>query len=207
MHLMLSRAGLEEMVGLRGSLYSTLSFNECSNYQSNLDGRPLDVCRPLLNVAYPGEERRGTLNFLQVYTDSPHTHMTSSYKHPVSGVITTCGLMNHDTTRAIHPRAKEYVNHMEDFEAKLVKHLSCRLEQVRLFQDTDCPAFIRPKALFTASSAWQSSWLKMPCSSPILNMVEGIGILTMLQEALHFLNSMLRWTSDKNSGRGGFYKS
>lgn len=54
-----------------------IPFDQCADYQSNLDGRPLDVvCR--------GEESRGSLNFIQVYGDSPHTHMSHHYKHSVS---------------------------------------------------------------------------------------------------------------------------
>lgn len=68
MHILWSRVGLEEVVDGRGCLYLCLSFDQCANYQSNLDGRPLDVvCR--------GEESRGSLNFIQVYGDSPtHPH-------------------------------------------------------------------------------------------------------------------------------------
>ena len=167
MHLLWSRTGLEEVVGDRGMLFPTLSFGECANFQTNLDGRALDVRAPLLNVVCCGKESRGNLNFLQVYTDSPHTHMTIPYKHPVSGVITTCGLMHHEVTKAMYARAKEYMAHMEDLRMKMVKPLCCRIEQVKLFQGVDCPVDIRPESLFSEqylatghAGPWSRSLLK-----------------------------------------------
>lgn len=60
--------------------------SECANFQSKLDGRVLDVSKQMLRVVLGGQEYRGKLHFVQVYTDSPHMHITLAYKHPVSGL-------------------------------------------------------------------------------------------------------------------------
>ncbi len=40
-----------------------------------------------------------------------------------------------------------------------------------------------------------------------MDRLDGMSILTVLQEALHFLHSVLMSTFHKSNGRGGFYKS
>lgn len=74
MHVMWSRSGLEEWVGDRGALFPALGMSETANFQSNLDGRRVDVCRELLEVLHDGEE---------------------SVKHPVNGVVTCCDMVHH----------------------------------------------------------------------------------------------------------------
>lgn len=41
--LLWSTAGVLQIIGHRGTLCTCLFFKDCANYQSNLDGRPLDI--------------------------------------------------------------------------------------------------------------------------------------------------------------------
>ncbi|MGL5596829.1 MAG: hypothetical protein ACRDDA_01630 [Aeromonas sp.] len=83
-HLLWSRYGLQNLVGPRGRLYSALSIHEAVNYQSNLDGRAIDISSKLHCILRPTQ-----VNFLQLYVNSPHLHIQTPFKHPVSGVIVT----------------------------------------------------------------------------------------------------------------------
>nr|XP_057941375.1 uncharacterized protein LOC131137429 [Doryrhamphus excisus]XP_057941376.1 uncharacterized protein LOC131137429 [Doryrhamphus excisus]XP_057941377.1 uncharacterized protein LOC131137429 [Doryrhamphus excisus]XP_057941379.1 uncharacterized protein LOC131137429 [Doryrhamphus excisus]XP_057941380.1 uncharacterized protein LOC131137429 [Doryrhamphus excisus]XP_057941381.1 uncharacterized protein LOC131137429 [Doryrhamphus excisus]XP_057941382.1 uncharacterized protein LOC131137429 [Doryrhamphus len=62
------------IIGDRGALYTALSVGETANFHTNLHGQAPDVSGQLLNMLFKGEEDRGALNFLQLDTDSPHTH-------------------------------------------------------------------------------------------------------------------------------------
>lgn len=180
LQVMWSRTAQEELV-----LYPTLSMSECSNFQSNLDDRPPDTSARLLNVLLGGEEHRGTMTFVQVYTDFPHTHIKLAYKHPVSGVIAICDLLHHELTKVMYARAVKYMEHMEDLEAKMVKPLSCRLEQVRLFKTGDCPTVVDPEALFS-HQCLRDLVTREPMLVPFLDTEDSMNILTVVQEALEY---------------------
>lgn len=47
MDLMWSMSGLQQVVGQRGTLCNALSFRDCGNYQSNVDGRSMDITAEL----------------------------------------------------------------------------------------------------------------------------------------------------------------
>lgn len=82
-NLFWSRDGIQKLIGFRGTLNPALSFRDCCNFQTNLDGRSLDISEELKNVCkFPKNIR-----FLQFYADSPHMHC--DIKHPVSGMIGT----------------------------------------------------------------------------------------------------------------------
>ncbi|KAL7372735.1 hypothetical protein ABVT39_021596 [Epinephelus coioides] len=72
------RYGLEDLVGVRGALFTALGIHEATNYQSNLDNQPMDVSRELLSVL----KLYGKLTFFQLYADSPHAHIQMPFKHP-----------------------------------------------------------------------------------------------------------------------------
>ena len=65
-----SRTGLETVTGKRGTLTTACALYECANYQSNLDGRALDVSRELRGVSVFPEK----VQFIPLYTDVPHCY-------------------------------------------------------------------------------------------------------------------------------------
>lgn len=84
----------------------------------------------------------------------------------MSGVIATCDLLHHELTKAIYSRAVEYMEHIEDLEAKMVKPLSCLLEQVTLFKTGDCPTVVDPEALLS-DQCLRDLVARDRCSSPL----------------------------------------
>ena len=56
MDLMWSRAGIQEIIGERGVLNSCLSFRDCVCYQSNLDGKLMDISQALRQIVYHPEK-------------------------------------------------------------------------------------------------------------------------------------------------------
>lgn len=87
-NILLSRYGLQGIVGLRGAMFMALGIHEAVNFQSNFNNVPMDVGQQLMPVM----SRDGKVTFLQLYVDSPHAHSQMPFKHPVSGVLVTCGL-------------------------------------------------------------------------------------------------------------------
>ena len=85
-HLLWAREGIYEVVGERGKAFHALSITEAINYQSNLDGRPMDIHADLRNVCrHPAQ-----LTFIQLYADTPHARPELA-PHPVSGkVVISC---------------------------------------------------------------------------------------------------------------------
>ncbi|CAJ1054189.1 hypothetical protein AMEX_G23801 [Xyrichtys novacula] len=69
--LMWSRWGINKLAGSRENVFSNLSIHEKANFQSNLDGRPMDVNHKLWSLFKVGNVSP-RLNFLQLYCDSPH---------------------------------------------------------------------------------------------------------------------------------------
>ncbi|KAM3597676.1 uncharacterized protein V6R79_007891 [Siganus canaliculatus] len=204
-HVMWSRLGLEEWVGDRGYMYPVLSMAEAANFQSNLDGRKPDVCRDLLKVLFGGEEKRGELNFVQVYTDSPHTRMKIPYKHPVSGVIATCNMIHHEVRRSMYGRALDYLDHMVDLQVKFQKSLDCRIEQVRRFAGEDHPSVLRPEDIFGMAELWEEL-RKKPLLLPFIEH-SNTGLMSVLCETIAFLVNVLRTNYAQHQGKGGYEAS
>lgn len=69
--------GLQAIVGERGNIIPTFSLRYCANFQSNLDGKCMDISRGLREIL----QRLESLRFIQFYADSPH--LSSSSIHPV----------------------------------------------------------------------------------------------------------------------------
>lgn len=79
--LLWSTSGLQELIGLRGVLSTCLSLTDCGNFQSNLDGRPMDIKNGLRKVCrFPDQ-----LRFVQLYADIPHRQPNCRF-HPVSAL-------------------------------------------------------------------------------------------------------------------------
>lgn len=82
-HLFWAKEGIRQLVGNRGKIFSCLSINEAMNYQSNVDGRALDIKPELRRTCNLPQN----LNFIQLYTDTPHTRGQSLWSHPITGKI------------------------------------------------------------------------------------------------------------------------
>lgn len=130
-HVLFSRFGLQDIAGIRGTLFSTLGMHEATNFQTNLDHTGLDVTEELRGVL----GTQGKLTFLQLYADSPHAYVQMPFKHPVTGAIVTCGLSHPNYQTSLISRATTYLNHMRDLGHRLVCQLGCRIEQVVRFED------------------------------------------------------------------------
>lgn len=122
-NLFWSRFGIQEMVGNRGTLLTALSISSCANYQSNLDGRLIDISAELRKIIYHSEE----LRFIQFYADTPH--LSSTAIHPVFGAIASCGILNGKVQQALETRAKEYISLAFENTLKL-NRVGARLEVV-----------------------------------------------------------------------------
>ncbi|KAH3737160.1 hypothetical protein DPMN_043739 [Dreissena polymorpha] len=83
------RQGLLDIVGTRGTLTTAFSFIECANFQSNLDGRKMDVSAVVRSIS-----RNADMRFVQLYSDLPQIY-PNSRMHPVSGsIVMLRGLSN-----------------------------------------------------------------------------------------------------------------
>lgn len=130
--LLWSRYGLQEVVGHRGSIYTSYAIPKAANFQSNLDQHPLTVDWELLQV-FQGDQSYSELTFVQLYANTPHVHMPLT-KHPVNRVITTCGLHNKAYERILLQRATAYINHMDDLARKTTCRTHARMEVVFLLE-------------------------------------------------------------------------
>lgn len=64
-HHLLSRYGMLLLIGVRGSLFSTLGMHETCNFQSNLNNQHMDVGQAIMSVL----SKSGTVTFVQLYAD------------------------------------------------------------------------------------------------------------------------------------------
>lgn len=60
--------GLQEVVGHRGSIYTSYAIPEAANFRSNLDQHPITVDRELLQV-FQGDHSYSELTFVQLYAN------------------------------------------------------------------------------------------------------------------------------------------
>ena len=127
-HHFWSKYALQKLVGLKGSVFAALSMREAVNFQSNLDGKKMDISKPLQQIVVSPEQ----LTFIQLYADTPHNRTRTYYSHPVSGEIVCCGLMHHMTARAMSNRSRDYLLHMREHTRKLQTCVAARVEVVTL---------------------------------------------------------------------------
>lgn len=121
-----SRVGLQSVTGTRGTMLPCLSFFEACNWQSNLDGRPLDVTTSLTSLC-----AQGTLRFIQFYGDTPHRHYEGRH-YPISGSIISAGLFPPAMTRAFNNDSECVISTVTD-NCDLLRDLRCRVEIVACF--------------------------------------------------------------------------
>ncbi len=203
-HLLWARAGLEDLIGTEGTLYSTLSIFEAVNYSSNLHGRPFQWDRRLGNLLTPAK-----ITFLQLYADSPHQHIkgTFLYKHPVSGCIVTCGLCHKDTNKAMVSRALDYIDHVEELATKMISQINLRMEVVGLFEkERGIPSVLDPSEFFRLP-ALNHIMSTVPLILPFLDDDQGKGLTTVLKDTLMYLVNTMREEFNTHIFIGGFLSS
>lgn len=126
-NLFWSRDGIQELIGNRGTCFSAFSFSSCCNFQTNLDGRCLDISGELRRICTQPEE----LRFLQFYADVPH--LNTPHIHPVFGSIVSCGVLHGNVQSALRNRANAYISNIEENTLKL-DIVKARLEIVSIAQ-------------------------------------------------------------------------
>lgn len=117
-------------MGSHDSVICALEMYKVVNYQSSLDSKSIDIAAPLAAVC-----KDETLSFLQLYVDV-YVQVPFSFRHPVSGVIVTCGLSHPQFQKAMEHRATTYIDHMDDLTRKMVSQIE---QVVILGRNTDIP--------------------------------------------------------------------
>ena len=143
-HLFWARYGLQEVIGSRGSLFTALTMREACNFQTNLDGRPMDLTDDLNALLhFPAKT-----TFMQMYADTPHNKLDSWRPHPVSGEIVTGGLLHPNTTKAIEKAGLAYIQHMSQLQYKLQGVVKARMEVVSVLSGVEVPDEMEAKQFF-----------------------------------------------------------
>lgn len=124
MDLLWSRSGLQSVVGERGVLSTCLTFSDCANFQSNLDGRAIDVSKDIRTICHHPDK----LRFVQFYSDIAHRRPTTRF-HPVSGYIAGGMAFHKLTSAAFKKDAAEYLSCLQN-NFRLMTRSTCRLECV-----------------------------------------------------------------------------
>ncbi|XP_076089674.1 uncharacterized protein LOC143060243 [Mytilus galloprovincialis] len=125
LQLLWARHGIQQVTGDRGTMYSCCSFSDIVNFQSNTDGRNIDVSADVLNVCTIPNQ----VQFVQFYGDIPHRRPHLNVYHPVSGII-VCGDVINKTTRDAIERAIDPYIFSFDQNVNLLRDLRCRMEFV-----------------------------------------------------------------------------
>lgn len=126
--LLWCREGVQLLVGCRGSICKTFSFTECINYQSNLDGRTLDINPDLKAVCSCPE----SLRFVQFYGDIPHRYPKCRMHAVSAAIIIPTGI--HKSRSIVDRDAKTYISEVENNFSNL-QRCKCRLEFVVCLPD------------------------------------------------------------------------
>ncbi|KAK7912776.1 hypothetical protein WMY93_012987 [Mugilogobius chulae] len=129
---MWSRRLVNSVCGRTGYVYTNQSLTEAANYASNTDQKASTDVRG-------GYDMEGLLNFVQLYCDAPHRHQSPYYKHPVSGILATNGVLHKNTNTAMVMRAQKYLEHFKDLGLKGSAVLTARVEGVLLYRGRDVP--------------------------------------------------------------------
>ncbi|CAC5393038.1 unnamed protein product [Mytilus coruscus] len=113
LQILWARHGIQQVTGDRGTLYSCYTFSDIVNFQSNTDGRNIDVSADVLNF----------------YGDIPHRRPRLNVYHPVTGIIVCGDVVNKTTREAIERGVGPYIFSF-DQNVNLLQDLRCRMEFV-----------------------------------------------------------------------------
>ncbi|XP_029281300.1 uncharacterized protein LOC115003588 [Cottoperca gobio] len=197
-----SRSGLQDLVGVRGSLFTAMGMHEAVNFQTCTDHRMMDISRELRQLCVPA-----SIIFLQLYVDSPHLHIRNPFKHPVSGVIATCGLSHPQFWKAMTSRAMGYLDHMEDLAEKMLCPFVLRMEQVAVFGGSQgIPSMLVPAEFFSLRKV-RYFFYKNPVVIPIGRAEDGLTLMEILHNVVIFLVRSLRQLFNQHANVGGYKPS
>ena len=127
LEILWSRAGLQHVTGDRGSMLTCLSLFEACNWQSNLDGRALDIPQSLRRLC-----SIGNIRFIQFYADTPHRKYEGKL-YPVSGFIVSGGLLPPQMLNSFSEDSERFISVMRE-NCELLQDLRCRIEIVSWFE-------------------------------------------------------------------------
>lgn len=196
-HLFWSREGLQSLVGNRGQIKNVFSFRDCCTFQSNLDGRAIDISDTLRNICIEPEG----VTFLQCYSDVPHLRPSSL--HPVSGIIGTCGLLNKHTLHCMNRQADTYINYARENASKLNGLIEARLEFVCRLRIPFCD--INPRRILSVRklrNLLNDYPMILPFTEARVN--TGVKISSCLQNvAIHIVNYLAE-LKQSATYKGGF---
>lgn len=200
-HLMWSRYGLQETVGLTTKVFSALGMHEVVNVQTALDKRQMELKHSLLAVF-----AKSPLRFVQMYVDSPHVRLSPKHLHPVSCCIVLCGLQHHQSRQSLLRAAQEYVEHIRDCALKMVGQLAARVEYVT-YIDQSCGilSVLRPEHFFNVP-ALDAFLSRTPVVVPFCDSSD-CSLVDILNQSLEHISSTLMDHLVKSSGKGGFVPS
>ncbi|CAC5393037.1 thiG [Mytilus coruscus] len=125
LQILWARHGIQQVTGDRGTLYSCYTFSDIVNFQSNTDGRNIDVSADVLNVCTIPNQ----VHFVQFYGDIPHRRPRLNVYHPVTGIIVCGDVVNKTTREAIERGVGPYIFSF-DQNVNLLRDLRCRMEFV-----------------------------------------------------------------------------
>lgn len=169
--LLWSRGGIQEVVGCRGTLSPCLSLFDCGNFQSNLDGKAMDI-KPELRRVFCSP---GKVTFVQLYADLPHMRPQTRV-HPVSGIIAGGLCFPTNMALAFRRDAKKYISVMAN-NFGLLRSSTCRLEGV--CELSEYPDIVKGSDLIDvnrlASLLGQKSLLA-PIPSATLSCIRAVGL-------------------------------
>ncbi|CAJ1059928.1 hypothetical protein ROHU_001960 [Xyrichtys novacula] len=140
---------------------------------------------------------------VELYLDTPHTHLPKVFVHPVSGCVAICGLFHAKLNKAMYGRGLEYIQHFADNLFKFGSTLPSGLwvEQVRRLQGP-LPTYFKPSANFNEERLWEELENK-PLLLPYAH-VQGKGLMTVVHGVMGHLLQTLREVYANSKGAGGF---
>ncbi|MEQ2163628.1 hypothetical protein GOODEAATRI_032232, partial [Goodea atripinnis] len=195
-----ARAGMEMVTGTRCKLYPCMGMHEAVNMQTTLGRMYLDISPDLIAIT-----NMPSMNFFQMYVDSPHIHNMSTFRHPVSGMVVTAGLSHPKYNSAISKRAEEYVLHMEDMARKSRCRFSLRIEQVVLLDNLYAlPEKMSPVYFYNIMKI-KDIFRRYPMVVPFVWEVNCVDLHDILYRCLNHMTGELKRIGAANQGKGGFH--
>ncbi|KAK2892349.1 hypothetical protein Q8A67_012337 [Cirrhinus molitorella] len=188
-----TRFELQEVVGRRGSLFSVHSLSEAANYQSSMDHHELDI-DPVLRQIF--RDNGCHVNIVQLYATTPHCRFPLDINHPVSRLITTCGLNNPKHTSMLMSQASKYLVHMEDLLRKTMCGMHMKMEAVFLVAP-DFPLVTDPRNFFVT----------VPMIMEFKDDDNGFGLRNVIHSVAGHLTQSLGDLFSAKKGLGGFSSS